>query len=206
MSVRTWGQGSIPHHRADGDISAEQARLVKTCQSFVLGGTSCGIRPSVPTSVRVEPGLVNRAGLGSLSTGSPTGRLCILFRVGSMYSQAHISLFNIYWRVWLLVIRGPEKGNLGSSETFMQCSLNCYLTWVISPIGCSPPGQLRWRGAESYVFNLGWKLQVGLSCERPPWAQVLAFNFKNVLNVLMISSCNVEGGNGPSLGCAVIKD
>ena len=35
-----------------------------------------------------------------------------------MYSQAHISLFYIYWRVWLLVIRGPEKGNLGSMETF----------------------------------------------------------------------------------------
>ena len=48
-----------------------------------------------------------------------TSRLTLINRVGSMYSQAHISLFNIYWRVWLLVIRGPEKGNLGSSETFM---------------------------------------------------------------------------------------
>ena len=53
--------------------SAEQARLVKTCQSFVLGGTSCGIRPSVPTPVRVEHDLVNRTSLGSLSTGSPAG-------------------------------------------------------------------------------------------------------------------------------------
>ena len=35
-----------------------------------------------------------------------------------MYSQAHIGLFNIYWQVWLLVIRGPEKGNLGSLEAF----------------------------------------------------------------------------------------
>ena len=52
-----------------------------------------------------------------------TNRLTLnSFRVGSMYSQAHISLFNIYWRVWLLVIRGPEKGNLGSLETFGQCS------------------------------------------------------------------------------------
>ena len=42
----------------------------------------------------------------------------IYFRVGSMYSQAHISLFNNYWRVWLLVIREPEKGNLGSLEAF----------------------------------------------------------------------------------------
>ena len=37
-------------------------------------------------------------------------------RVGSMYSQAHISLFNIYWRVWLLVIREVEKTSLGSLE------------------------------------------------------------------------------------------
>ena len=36
------------------------------------------------------------------------------FRVGSMYSQAHTSLFNIYWRVWLLVIREAEKAPLGS--------------------------------------------------------------------------------------------
>ena len=34
----------------------------------------------------------------------------------SMYSQAHISLFNIYWRVWLLVIREVEKTSLGSLE------------------------------------------------------------------------------------------
>ena len=114
-------------------------------QSFVLGGTSCGIRPSVPTPVRVELGLVNRASLGSLSTGSPTGQLwvqcaalcsafqsalcsafqsvlhCVVhFRVGSMYSQAHISLFNIYRRVWLFVIRGAEKATLGSKETFFK--------------------------------------------------------------------------------------
>ena len=41
-----------------------------------------------------------------------------LKRVGSMYSQAHISLFNIYWQVWLLVIREAEKATLGSLETF----------------------------------------------------------------------------------------
>ena len=46
-----------------------------------------------------------------------------LKRVGSMYSQAHISLFNNYWRVWLLVIREPEKGNLGSLEALMYCSV-----------------------------------------------------------------------------------
>ena len=43
-------------------------------------------------------------------------------RVGSMYSQAHISLFNIYWRVWLLVIRGAEKVTLGSLEAFSSFS------------------------------------------------------------------------------------
>ena len=41
-----------------------------------------------------------------------------------MYSQAHISLFNIYWQVWLLVIRGPEKANLGSMEASgKQCKV-----------------------------------------------------------------------------------
>jgi hypothetical protein len=39
-----------------------------------------------------------------------------------MYSQAHISLFNIYWRVWLFVIRGAEKATLGSKEAFIQGS------------------------------------------------------------------------------------
>ena len=43
-------------------------------------------------------------------------------KVGSMYSQAHISLFNIYWRVWLFVIRGAEKATLGSKEAFIQGS------------------------------------------------------------------------------------
>ena len=43
-----------------------------------------------------------------------------LKRVGSMYSQAHISLFNIYWRVWLLVIREAEKAPLGSLEALSQ--------------------------------------------------------------------------------------
>ena len=43
-------------------------------------------------------------------------------KVGSMYSQAHISLFIIYWRVWLLVIRGAEKATLGSKEAFSQGS------------------------------------------------------------------------------------
>ena len=47
-----------------------------------------------------------------------------LKRVGSMYSQAHISLFNIYWRVWLLVIREAEKATLGSLETFFNCRFN----------------------------------------------------------------------------------
>ena len=42
-------------------------------------------------------------------------------KVGSMYSQAHISLFNIYWRVWLLVIREAEKATLGSLEAFFNC-------------------------------------------------------------------------------------
>ena len=37
-----------------------------------------------------------------------------------MYSQAHISLFNIYWRVWLLVIRGAEKVTLGSMGVRLQ--------------------------------------------------------------------------------------
>ena len=36
----------------------------------------------------------------------------------------HISLFNIYWQVWLLVIRGPEKANLGSREASgKQCKV-----------------------------------------------------------------------------------
>ena len=43
-----------------------------------------------------------------------------LKRVGSMYSQAHISLFNIYWQVWLLVIREAEKAPLGSLEALSQ--------------------------------------------------------------------------------------
>ena len=43
-----------------------------------------------------------------------------LLREGSMYSQAHISLFNIYWRVWLHVIRGAEKATLGSKEAFFN--------------------------------------------------------------------------------------
>ena len=47
-----------------------------------------------------------------------------LKRVGSMYSQAHISLFNIYWRVWLLVIREAEKAPLGSLEAFFNCRFN----------------------------------------------------------------------------------
>ena len=42
-----------------------------------------------------------------------------------MYSQAHISLFNIYWRVWLLVIRGPEKANLGSMEASGKQCISC---------------------------------------------------------------------------------
>ena len=47
-----------------------------------------------------------------------------LKRVGSMYSQAHISLFNIYWQVWLLVIREAEKAPLGSLEAFFNCRFN----------------------------------------------------------------------------------
>ena len=43
-----------------------------------------------------------------------------IFREGSMYSQAHTSLFNIYWRVWLLVIRVAEKAPLGSLEALSQ--------------------------------------------------------------------------------------
>ena len=46
-----------------------------------------------------------------------------VIRKGSMYSQAHISLFTIYWRVWLLVIREVEKTSLGSLEAlYMQFS------------------------------------------------------------------------------------
>ena len=41
-------------------------------------------------------------------------------REGSMYSQAHISLFIIYWRVWLLVIREVEKTPLGSLEALYK--------------------------------------------------------------------------------------
>ena len=41
-----------------------------------------------------------------------------------MYSQAHTSLFNIYWRVWLLVIREAEKATLGSMEAFFTAGLN----------------------------------------------------------------------------------
>ena len=47
-----------------------------------------------------------------------------LKRVGSMYSQAHISLFNIHWQVWLLVIREAEKAPLGSLEAFLNCRFN----------------------------------------------------------------------------------
>ena len=50
--------------------------------------------------------------------------ICVLIvlhsDVGSMYSQAHTSLSYIYWRVWLLVIKGAEKANLGSRESFFQ--------------------------------------------------------------------------------------
>ena len=50
--------------------------------------------------------------------------ICVLIvlhsDVGSMYSQAHTSLSYIYWRVWLLVIKGAEKANLGSKESFFQ--------------------------------------------------------------------------------------
>ena len=38
-----------------------------------------------------------------------------------MYSQAHISLFNIYWQVWLLVIGGPEKASMEASGK--QCKV-----------------------------------------------------------------------------------
>ena len=60
---------------------------------------------------RVNPGkLRDRYRLGLQPVLSPN------IREGSMYSQAHISLFNIYWRVWLLVIREVEKTSLGSLE------------------------------------------------------------------------------------------
>ena len=106
-----------------------------------------------------------------------------------MYSQAHISLFYIYWRVWLLVIRGPEKANLGSLEAFMQCSkkiLNSLL-------------QLDANHLVSEVKPLYSRLEtIGKTL-----AQVLAFTFKIDLT---ISSCNAGGGNSPSLDCAVQEE
>ena len=62
-------------------------------------------------SALVNRSLWDRYRLGLQPVLSPN------IREGSMYSQAHISLFNIYWRVWLLVIREVEKTTLGSSET-----------------------------------------------------------------------------------------
>ena len=57
-----------------------------------------------------------------------TGRSTLFqSRVGSMYSQAHISLFNIYWRVWLLVIREAEKATLGSLEAFFNAGVFTFL-------------------------------------------------------------------------------
>ena len=66
--------------------------------------------------------LVNRSSWDRYRLGHRPVDSGNLFRVGSMYSQAHTSLFNIYWRVWLLVIRGAEKVTLGSLETFSSFS------------------------------------------------------------------------------------
>ena len=66
---------------------------------------------------RVNPGkLRDRYRLGLQPVLSPN------IREGSMYSQAHISLFNIYWREWLLVIGEVEKTTLGSKEAFCKQS------------------------------------------------------------------------------------
>ena len=52
------------------------------------------------------------------------------FRVGSMYSQAHISLYNNYWRVWLLVISGGWKGTPGKRGGFLQLQVkSTFLTY-----------------------------------------------------------------------------
>ena len=73
-----------------------------------------------------------------------------------MYSQAHISLFNIYWQVWLLVIRGPEKANLGSMEASgKQCKvLNSLLQLDDTHLAAkpSPFRQGRNAGAGTFIF------------------------------------------------------
>ena len=64
---------------------------------------------------RVNPGkLRDRYRLGLQPVLSPN------IREGSLYSQAHISLFIIYRRVWLLVIREVEKTSLGSLEALCK--------------------------------------------------------------------------------------
>jgi hypothetical protein len=86
-----------------------------------------------------------------------------------MYSQAHISLFNIYWQVWLLVIRGPEKANLGSLEAFMQCSKK-----ILNPLL-----QLDAKHLVSEVKPLYSRLEtIGKTV-----AQVLEFTFKFDLTI-----------------------
>ena len=73
-----------------------------------------------------------------------------------MYSQAHISLFNIYWQVWLLVIRGPEKANLGSREASgKQCKvLNSLLQLDDTHLAAkpSPFRQGSSAGAGTFIF------------------------------------------------------
>ena len=65
-------------------------------------------------SALVNRSLWDRYRLGLQPVLSPN------IREGSMYSQAHISLFIIYWRVWLLVIREVEKTSLGSLEALYK--------------------------------------------------------------------------------------
>ena len=85
---------------------------MKTCQSSVQGWQPL-LDQTVGSNTR-EGGdaLVNRSSWDRYRLGHRP--VISIFREGSMYSQAHTSLFNIYWRVWLLVIREAEKAPLGS--------------------------------------------------------------------------------------------
>ena len=91
---------------------------MKTCQSSVQGWQPL-LDQTVGSNTR-EGGdaLVNRSSWDRYRLGHRP--VISIFREGSMYSQAHISLFNIYWRVWLLVIREAEKAPLGSLEALSQ--------------------------------------------------------------------------------------